>query len=54
MTTDEAIKRLRELHEKNGDEASEGAHIEADNILLDLIGDDELREAFKAIRKWYA
>lgn len=52
MTTSEAIKRFREM--KDNDEDPEGAHIEADNILLDLVGDDELREAFRAIPKWYA
>ena len=29
-------------------------HIEADNILIDLIGDDEVRELFEKIEKWYS
>jgi hypothetical protein len=50
MTRDDALKRLREL--ELGD--PEDAHIEADKILLDLIDDPEITEAFEAIGKWYA
>lgn len=32
----------------------ESAHIEADNLLLEYISDDEITEAFNDIDKWYA
>ena len=32
----------------------EGHHCDADDILLKLIGDAEITEAFEAIAKWYA
>lgn len=44
---------LRVLREcQNSDR--EAGHLEADEALLDYIGDDEIREAFEQIRKWYA
>ena len=51
------VARLRELagyqwHHAPG--APDDWHIEADNILLDLIGDDEVRELFEKIEKWYS
>jgi hypothetical protein len=47
---DKALEELRGLF--NGD--PEAGHLRADRILLDLIDDDEIREAFDAIDKWYA
>jgi len=32
----------------------EQGHIDADEALLDYIGDDEVRQAFYDIDKWYA
>ena len=32
----------------------ERRHVDADNALLDYIDDDEIREAFESIDKWYA
>jgi hypothetical protein len=51
MTRDEALAQLRECA-KPGD--AEISHILADEILLALIGDQEITEAFEAIKKWYA
>lgn len=51
MTRDEALARLRAIAEL--DDPEEG-HIEADEILLALIGDDEISEAWNDLRKWYA
>ncbi len=45
------IEYLKEL--KNHCD-TESAHIEADNLLLEYICDDEITEAFKDIEKWYA
>ena len=47
---DQALTKLRAL----GGGDVEGDHVVADRILLDLIADDEIREAFDAINKWYA
>jgi hypothetical protein len=51
------VARLRELagyqwHHTPGD--PEDWHIEADNILLEMIGDEEVRELFEKIEKWYS
>lgn len=51
------VARLRELagyqwHHAPGD--PEDWHIEADNILLEMIGDEEVRELFEKIEKWYS
>lgn len=51
------VARLRELAAGWSPRApgnEEECHIEADNILLDLIGDDEVRELFEKIEKWYS
>lgn len=50
MTRDEALKRLRELQGSD----PESGHYEADQILLSLIGDVEIENAYRAIGKWYA
>lgn len=52
MTRDEALARLKEILAENGD--VEMAHIEADGVLLALINDAEISEAFNVIDKWYA
>lgn len=51
MTKSEALQKLEELN-NGGDE--EYNHIEADQVLLDLINDPEIEKAFDAIKKWYA
>ncbi len=51
MTRDELLRRLRELHGPND---AEIVHVQADDLLLDYIEDDEVREAFERIDKWYA
>lgn len=53
MTIPEAIARLREL-KALADSDRELAHQEADNVLLLLIGDDDVADAFIDIEKWYA
>lgn len=52
MTRDEAIQQLRKLNEGRVD--PESAHSYADDVLLDLIGDDEIRRLWEAVPKWYA
>jgi hypothetical protein len=46
------LKELREL--KNHGTDHESAHGKADDLLLHLINDAEIEEAFTAIEKWYA
>ncbi len=47
----EAVRRLKELQERAD---AERAHMEADEILLKLIDDEEVRNAFEKVDKWYA
>jgi hypothetical protein len=59
VTRDELLADLRNCREQAGDSETPGgdpesAHVLADEALLDFIGDDEVRAAFDAIRKWYA
>ena len=53
MTRTEALAELVRLKEV-GDKDPEEAHSKADGVLLDLINDDEITEAFQDIDKWYA
>lgn len=50
------IARLNELYddvvEKGADQ--ETAHLEADDLLLEYIGDSEISRAFRAVPKYYA
>lgn len=62
MTKDEALAELRLLLQvergrvpgdpRNDD--TEACHVAADEVLLQLIGDAEVREAFETLPKWYA
>ncbi len=53
MTREEAIEKLKAI--LTDDELSEEqGHIQADKVLLDLIGDNEITQGFTSIRKWYA
>lgn len=51
MSRDELVARLKEL-QSCGD--PEIAHGEADDVLLEFIGDPEVSNAFNAIDRWYA
>lgn len=51
MTRAELLAQLRALQD-SGD--AEAAHAEADAALLSFIADDEIREAFEEIPRWYA
>jgi hypothetical protein len=50
MTKEKALRLLKALDGKD----QETAHMEADEILLQIIDDREIREAYEAIEKWYA
>jgi hypothetical protein len=50
ITREQALEKLREL--RNLD--AETGHMEADDVLLNLIGDDEIAKAFRTLPKWYA
>jgi len=51
VTKEEALAKLRGLH---GHDDVEHAHSVADDVLLDLIDDDEIRDAYEAVPKWYS
>lgn len=51
LTKIKLLENLKELKKSNDEES---AHIEADNLLLEYINDDEITQAFKDINKWYA
>lgn len=51
VTKEEALQKLRELKDHGNEEI---AHAEADGVLLELIGDQDITDAFEAIDKWYA
>ena len=51
ITKIKLIENLKELKKSNDEES---AHIEADNLLLEYINEDEITQAFKDIDKWYA
>ena len=50
MDEKELIKKLKKLQDNQNAELS---HIEADDLLLDFIDNDEIRKAFDNIGKWY-
>ena len=53
MTIEELKKRLVNIAAKStGDQG--GDHVQADEALLDYIGDPRVRQRFEHIDKWYA
>jgi hypothetical protein len=53
LTKEQEQRAVRELQDLCSDDP-ESAHLAADEILLVLIDNAEVRAAFKAIDKWYA
>ena len=51
MTRDELLARLRALASARD---AETAHGDADDALIEFIGDPDVTAAFAAIPKWYA
>jgi hypothetical protein len=51
ITKEELIKKLKELAE---DDDYEMTHVKADNLLLLYLNDEEIREAYESVGKWYA
>jgi hypothetical protein len=52
VTRDEALAELKAIKERQSD--LETNRIDAEDVLLKLINDDAIMEAFKAIDTWYA
>lgn len=52
MTKDELVAKLNAIAAANDD--PEEDHHWADELLLDFIDDDEVRQAFLRITRWYA
>ena len=53
MTIEEAIKKLEEIKALDSYDF-ELSHIEADKILLEVIGNKGLTKAYESIERWYA
>ncbi len=53
MTKKTLLKMLQEL-QKDSQYDYEIAHIQADNLLLDFINDNEIKQEFEKIIKYYA
>ncbi len=51
MTKEELIERLKTIQEYNNPEV---AHYEADQALLEFIGDEEIKKLFNSLERWYA
>jgi len=51
MTKEQLIEKLKSLIDNRD---IEGAHVTADNLLLEYINDKEVSDAFHNIEKWYA
>jgi hypothetical protein len=50
-TRDEIIAEIKELSKMLD---TETAHIRADELLLEIIDDEDVKAAFDAVSKWYA
>ena len=49
------VTKLKELWKKGeGDHDWESAHMHADELLLDFIADNKVREVFRKVARWYA
>jgi len=53
MNKKELLVTLKEVY-NNGVYDEEAAHIQADYALIEFINDNEIREAYNKIGKWYA
>ena len=51
-TREQVIAALSKLAQDSSD--PEVSHVEADTIILEYIGDKDIKKAFDAIEKWYA
>lgn len=51
MTKPELLKILIGFH---GSDDSESNHYQADQALLEYIGDDEIKDAYENITRWYS
>ena len=51
MTKEELITELKRAN-KNLD--TECAHLKADDLLIEYIGDEDIKKAYGKVEKWYA
>lgn len=51
MSKEELIEQLNSLSD---DSDVEGNHIEADELLIAYINDEDVKQAFESISKWYS
>jgi len=51
MNKTELLQKLKDLSESYD---TEGAHVRADEAIIEYINDVEIKSAFEEIEKWYA
>lgn len=54
MTREQALAELHRLKNDPGKADPEAAHSDADEVLLALIDDEEVKAAWDEVPKWYA
>jgi len=61
MKKEKLLEKLAKIKERMDSDAEEDtyyyeedAHIDADELLLEFINDEEILEAFESIPKWYS
>ena len=54
MTKEDLIKKLEYIAKPKLSSDTEVDHIDADNLILEYINDNDIAEAYNNIRKWYA
>lgn len=54
MTIEELRSKLQAIRDRQDDSDQEEDHIDADNLLVNFIGDEKVSSIFDDIEKWYA
>lgn len=52
MSRDELLERLKALRAMTGNDPTD-CHMDADQLLVDYIGDAEISAAYEKVEKWY-
>lgn len=53
MTKQELLEKLWAIQSSNTEIDMEKDHILADKLLIEFIGDSDIRDAYNKIHKWY-
>jgi hypothetical protein len=54
MTKEELLVKLQKLKQEEEDRGCDCTHGDADKALIDYINDEDIKTAYKALKKWYA